>query len=121
MRSRLDSKRGLPGIRLTQSQASAGPEAIAASKPEKAILRAAKGAIFLANADRQHGSVDQAEEDREIPEAEHERKNGDLGDDDPVIRVIHKTVRSAADQRRAGKDDDPRRPSRTQGSDDPDA
>ena len=49
------------------------------------------------------------------------RQHGDFGDDDQVIGVIDEPIRPAPDQRRAGHDDDPRRPALPERAQHPDA
>ena len=39
---------------------------------------------------------------RNLPQAEHQRQDGDLADDDEIIGVIDEAVGAAADERRVG-------------------
>src|SRR4051794_6414821 len=84
-------------------------------------ISAVESAVFLADADREYGGVQNGEDQRDLPQAEHKREHGDLTGYDQVIRVIDEAVRSAANQRRLGKDDDPRRPAWAKRGDHPDA
>ena len=55
-----------------------------------------------------------------LPQPEDQRQDRDLGDHDQIIGVIDEAVGTAPDQRRVGKDDDPRRPARPERREHPD-
>src|SRR4030095_10161918 len=71
---------------------------------------AAEGAVLGADADGEDGGVQEAEHERGAPQAEDKGQHKNLGDDDEIIGMVGKPIGAAADQRRVGKDDDPRRP-----------
>jgi len=77
--------------------------------------------VLLADANGEHGAVEEAEYQRRPGKAEDQRKHGDLGGHHPIVRMIDEAVGAGADERFAGKHYDSSRPATAQGDQDPGA
>ena len=80
-----------------------------------------EGGAFSGNTDEQNHAV-QDRKSQGIPrQAEDERKDRDLADDNRVIGMFQEAIRTALHQRRSGQDDDAGGPAFSQGGQHPDA
>ena len=68
---------------------------------------------LVANPNGQQDRIRDRGDERQPREAEAERQNSDLSDNDKVVWVREDTIRPVRDQRRIRKDDDPRGPTRS--------
>src|SRR5215208_3178487 len=108
MRSTLDSNRGLPGTSRTQSQAAAALRISNAPRLTASVRSPcpAKCPVLLSNANCQNCGVEDAEQERNLPESEHQWKRSYLADDDDVVGMIEEMIGTARHQACAGTDDD---------------
>src|SRR5215203_880198 len=81
----------------------------------------AERAVLLPDANPEQCGVEDAEDQGDLPEAEHQRQDGGLANNDEVIRVVQEAVRPLLNERGVVDDDDPRRPAWAQRNEDPDS
>ena len=88
---------------------------------EQLGAQAAQGGVFGADADRENDPVEKAEDQGDLPQAEHQRQDRDLQYDDRVIGMVEEAVGPRPDERRSRLHDDARGPSVAGSRDDPDS
>src|ERR1700754_1384185 len=87
---------------------------------EQLGAQAAEGAVLGPDADREDDRVEEAEDDRHLPQAERQWQDRDLQRHDQVVRMIEQPVRPGPNEPSARLDDDAGRPALAESADDPD-
>src|SRR5271168_976270 len=85
------------------------------------IQRSGQRRILCAYAHGYNIGIRDGEEQRQPGQAEAERQCGDLSNDDEIVRVREDAIGAVGDKRRAGKNDNARRPAPTERRQNPDS